>query len=322
LLTGFADAHCSRPVHVIKFSRYIYSSEEVGSFIFFKVEELFYFFFLSITYLMSKFECEYCLKKYTRIHYFKQHYRFCQELHNTKHHRECDAQETNDQPTVKQLYSVIQTLLTKYETLEKEVAYLKEQAKIQNKKVDVPEWLSRNVSIVVEDTNNGPVVRSEHNHLAILTQQIERINTTPDEFQSVCDVLFQASVKAYIEHVITRCFSGDGAKANMDIQCFSNKQIIYIYDASSSSWVELKSQHTTVIIQQLYKHMMIVMKLWKEQHQDTITNNQDMYQNTYIPILNKILTANIAHSSVFSILYNTLKRDASELYYYKKDNRG
>lgn len=268
---------------------------------------------------MSKYECDYCLKKYTRVHYFKQHYRFCQELNNTKYNRDCDAQERNDQPTVKQLYSVIQSLLTKYETLEKEVSYLKEQAKIQNKKVDVLQWLSRNVSVAVEDTNNGQIVHPRQHHLTILAQQLEHINNTPDEFRDVCDVLFQDSVKSYAEYVLKRSFSGPEVDANLDIQCFSNKQNIFIYNVSSSTWMELKPEHTTSIIQQLYKHMMIVMKLWKEQHQDQITNNQDMYQNIYIPTLNKILTANITHSSVFSVLYNTLKRDASVLYYYKKD---
>jgi hypothetical protein len=274
---------------------------------------------------MSKYECEYCLKKYTRIHYFKQHYRFCQELNNTKYHRDCDAQEQNDQPTVKQLYSVIQSLITKYETLEKEVAFLKEQAKIQNKKIDVPQWLSRNVPIALENTDNGTNVLSSHNHLAIITQKLEHINNTPDDFRGVCDVLFHDSVKSYAEYVLRRCFSDNGkdsdVEVNMDIQCFSNKQIMYIYDTSTSSWVELSSEHTTPIIQQLYKHMMIVMKLWKEQNQDQIVNNQDVYQNIYIPTLNKILNANISHSSVFSVLYNTLKRDASVLYYYKKDNK-
>lgn len=274
---------------------------------------------------MSKYECEYCLKKYTRVHYFKQHYRFCQELNNTKYHRECDAQEKSDQPTVKQLYSVIQTLLTKYETLEKEVAYLKEQAKIQNKKIDIPEWLSRNVPITVQENDNGPVVLSRHNHLAILAQKLEQINNTPDDFRGVCDVLFHSSVKSYVEYVLRRSFSdndndnGTESGVNMDIQCFSNKPILYIYDPVSYTWMELKSEHTTPIIQQLYKHMMIVMKLWKEQNQDQIANNQDMYQNIYIPSLNKILNANISHSFVFSVLYNTLKRDASVLYYYKKD---
>lgn len=255
---------------------------------------------------MKKYECEYCLKKYSRVHYFKQHYRFCHELHNTKRLKEIRCQEEYDIPSVKELYSVIQTLLTKYETLEKEVQLLRQQAKIQTKKLDIHHWLSTNV---VVDT----YIKDE------FYDKLDNIHLDTSWYQSLSEGLVSLSNRQYMEKVLTLLIehlenNNKSAKLTLNIQGFSNKKVLYTYNEEYKKWCDLKPDKMEKLQQQLYKHQMLMIQKWKEVNKEKLMNDSDLYQNTYVPMLNKILSSNISLSDLYTLLYDKLHQDASVLH--------
>ena len=88
-------------------------------------------------------KCQFCGKQYKRIGSFKKHLNLCYLLHCSKETIEKDVEENNNEPTVMELYYIVQTLLKKNNKLEERIEYLEGKLNRRKRKIKITSWLGQ-----------------------------------------------------------------------------------------------------------------------------------------------------------------------------------
>jgi hypothetical protein len=93
---------------------------------------------------MNGYKCQYCSKTYREKFNYQRHYLCCEFFHKSSRERNNEIDISNVQlPSHRDMYLLIQDMVLRINKLEKENATYR---KIQNKKINLLEWLNKESS--------------------------------------------------------------------------------------------------------------------------------------------------------------------------------
>ena len=256
------------------------------------------------------YECKVCGKTYTRKIYGEQHYLVCKALSEAPSLgvQECEyeEQESGDTPTMHEMYTLIRILVQKVDRLEKENDKWKQKMRIQNKKIDVLEYLNKHVI---------PFNEKETDVFKWFDKQYD------DMFKKehvTIDSVFQDGIRKTASMMcinICQQFHENGEFNQLPIQCFNHKtDCLYIY--TGGKWIVCTTEYQRTILQRMHKVILSHYFMWVDQNKVKMEKDNNFYQNTYIPYQQKAMILNITETQLMKLIYNQFSQPSSNLIAY------
>lgn len=241
--------------------------------------------------------CLHCGKKYTRKSSYEKHMIVCDIIHKKKREIIIEEEETNDLPSHKQLYQIIQELAFKYDKLNEKMEYMQKWINNKKKKINICEWLKGNI----KPSNNFDFDQLEKN---IIINQTHNSELIENNFMQSITVIFQDYF--------------NGTKNDQPIYCFTEKNnIFYIY--KNDDWREIQKEELIQFLNLIQKKMLNELMNWKNINSDKI-NSSDKWAEVYNKALIKLMVSfrdNNILGRVKTILYNILKKDLKNVTEYE-----
>jgi len=245
-----------------------------------------------------KHTCSFCAKTFSRKKFFNDHILFCEQIHKSQYVQHADEEEAKDKATVKQLYSVIKTLLTRVETLEEKYNDLHKYVENIKKKINIVDWLTENRTPKTEFKSwlSNIVLTRAHMDLVIKHDYLNGVGYVLQQFLPLENV------------------------ATLPICCFQQKkQIFFIYQ--NEKWQQINDDQMLSILQHIDKKLVGLFLLWKEEHKYKIETDHSFYMDVMMHNFNKIIgqkyTRERQISAVKSSIYQYLKCNLKNIIHYE-----
>jgi len=236
--------------------------------------------------------CTFCDKKYTRKTSYNRHVILCEIMHQTKRERLCDSEESDNLPTYKQLYNIVQELGLKYVALENKMEEMQKWVNQKKKKINILDWLNNNETT----TSYSDWISA----IAISSEEIEILQTESliKTFMTVLQNNLNKSVKT---HPITAFLE----KANT----------LYFYH--ENEWKQLESNDLVLLVKKIHSKIFGSLVQWKKDNHEKIKYD-DKWGELYNKTLLKLTSINFTHDSAILCkiktgLYNYLKTELKQI---------
>lgn len=249
---------------------------------------------------VPKYKCKFCNKTYKRKGYFQNHSLICEEIHKSKYLEEKEKELTDDIPTMRNMYYLLQTFIKKNVELEEKVERLTKYIETTKKRINILEWLNENIDLEID-----------------YDDWLKSVIVSQDDLQTV----FQSGIVDGINKILLHNLPCEKESIH-PIKCFQQKpNTFYVYKDASWNVMDTKEINRlfTRIDQKLFKQFI----LWKEENKFKIENDDSFHQNVYLVNMHMILGGNSNCSSTISgeeRNEKNKKRCKSHLYHYLKQN--
>jgi len=203
--------------------------------------------------LAPKYTCKYCYREYRRKTYFDRHILIC-EIIKKKNNKIVD--EEDDIPSNRKLYEIILELAKKNNELEKKVFELTKWIEVKKKKINVIEWLNKN--IIPSLTFNE---LTEKLLLSIDRKQLEKI--------------FDFGHIHGFSRIIYSLFDSE---ETIPLKAFNQKDnCLYVYNLNTETnknvWSILSNEVFNKFISDMSKLIMREFIAWKDENKHRINND-------------------------------------------------
>ena len=230
------------------------------------------------------FNCVICNKEYKSKDSFKKHELFCQTLSRSKKERENELEEMDNLPNLRELFNLTKDLLIKYEKLEKENHNIKQIIYKRQKKINVIEWLNKNVYPLKE-------FKEWYLNLEFVTENLDLIFENGN-IEGTCKIL---------DKIISD-------KNEIPIKCFSEKEnTFYIYEKNEEfvkKWRILTNEELISFLKSINKKISKLFVNWQEKNKEKLEDEK--FAMDYIKKIQKILGKNESFESECNKIKNKL----------------
>jgi len=234
--------------------------------------------------------CPSCFKTLKKKECYEKHIFKCQRLHE------------ENTPAPNQLYEMIKSLTEKYNTVQSELENLKNKMSIQNKKLNILEWLNN------QDTKNNPQLLWSKfiNNMEITLSNLELI-FKKGLIDGVFDILIQ-----YL-HSSDSNDSSESNDSNHVIKCFEQKKnIIYVFE---EEWKIMNNKAFEDIFKIIYQKILTSFEEYRIVNESKM--NDDNFQVDFNNNFMTILCVNIPFESkcvrIKNKLFNELKENFTSI---------
>ena len=242
--------------------------------------------------------CNYCAKQYVRKRSYHEHVVFCKEINKSKYLKHVDKMEEVDEeeiPSNKEMYIVMKKLLYQYQKQEKEIKQLK-------KKLNAKE----NNENIIKRLNN--VVGIKKDEIVWFEDCIENYKIKKEIFDRLFgNKLNVSNVESMIKDILITI-----EKKKLSIQCFEDKvEKLYtlVEKRDTLVWEEVSKDMFDNYVRELQNICLMYLMRWKKENEVQIIEDNQYYQQQYLPVMNRVMNFNIKPRILKSILCNTIKRD-------------
>lgn len=243
--------------------------------------------------IQTEFECGFCNRQYKRKMNYDKHMLLCNIIRKTPSER-LNEQEQDNLPTMRELYTVIQTLVERQEKFEKQIEKMSSWINNNKKKINVLEWLNTNHSDSI-DFNRWL------NELIISEEDME--------------LVFKHGFIEGMKYIIYRiCLNDNTREECLPIKAFEQKEgTLFIY--LNENWEIMSSSMFELFFNTITKGLTKQLKLWQDK------NKHRLYQNgfteTYIENVKKITGGDLSreqqYHKVKQYLYNHIKINIKQI---------
>ena len=242
-----------------------------------------------------EYECGYCNRQYKRKMNYDKHMLLCNIIRKTPSER-LNEQEQDNLPTMRELYTVIQTLLERQEKFEKQIEKMSSWISNNKKKINVLDWLNTNHADCID-----------------FNKWLTELIINEDDMELVFKYGFIEGMK-YIINRICLDEIGNGSGTLLPIKAFDQKEgTIFIY--VNKNWEIIQSSVFELFFNTITKGLTKQLKIWQD------TNKHRLYQNgfteTYIENVKKITGGDLSreqqYNKVKQYLYNHLKINIKQI---------
>ena len=248
----------------------------------------------------KKYCCSYCNRDYKEKFNYDRHIGFCEFSHKSVKERENEIDEFENTPNLKDIFKYVKELSVRVSTLEKENSKLKQLVNIEQRKIEILDWLN---------TQKKPNIT--------FTDWITNI-----PFKEYLQVIFNNDL---ITGII-QCL--DNGSNNITItdydkipfRAFSNKtKYFYIYDKlnnDENEWFALSHNDFHKWINYIAKNFLIEFKTWVQENENEINHNELMkenYFNNFQKVLGNKTTDEIRNHRICLAIYNKIKQNVKNI---------
>lgn len=267
--------------------------------------------------------CNYCGKSFKRKRYFEKHIFICEELRTHVHLKEsqyvleADLQEEEDILSQKDLTTMVQLLMKKCKTLEKELNEIKTHVKRKVKNISILDWLNENVILDID-----------------FMTYISSYEVSREESEYV----FQNDFIPGLIYVLRHVFSLENSETH-PIRCFQQKQgVFYIYDTEKNKDKNKENNNNNnndketkvwkVMDETMFSRILMIFiqkflkwfYVWKDENQEKIDTNDD-YHDLYLLYMRRSMGTTkkdeLIHRLIRSKLYSYLKQNIKNVIEYE-----
>ncbi len=239
-------------------------------------------------------KCQFCGKQYKRIGSFKKHLNLCYLLHSSKETIEKDVEENNNEPTMMELYYIVQTLLKKNNKLEERIEYLEGKINRRKRKIKITSWLGQQQfdtitfadfinkdKLIYKDVLNIFKYGYVDGYTEIIKNRIDAIKKVDDE---------SLPIKAYKE----------------------KKNTIYYKNEETQKWTAMKVEDLHLIIMPIQRCMFVYLnewvdsigddKIYGEEYKTYVANKQSVTGAVDEKAIDK------QRNNIYNQIYNHIKK--------------
>ena len=256
--------------------------------------------------IQTEFECGYCNRQYKRKMNYDKHMLLCNIIRKTPSER-LNEQEQDSLPTMRELYTVIQTLVERQEKFEKQIEKMSSWINNNKKKINVLEWLNTNHSNCIDFNKwlNELIISEEDMELVFKYGFIEGMKYI---INRIC-LFLNDNING-----IDRNDGNDSLSLSLPIKAFEQKEgTLFIY--LNENWEIMSSSMFELFFNTIIKGLTKQLKLWQDK------NKHRLYQNgfteTYIENVKKITGGDLSreqqYHKVKQYLYNHIKINIKQI---------
>lgn len=245
-----------------------------------------------------KHTCTFCGNTFSRKKFFNDHILFCEQIHKSQYVQNAEEEEAKDKATIKQLYSVIKTLLSRVETLEDKYKNLHKYVENVKKKINIIDWLTENRTPNIEFHNwiSSIILTKEHMNIVIKHDYLNGVGYILQQFLP-------------LEHV-----------DKLPICCFQQKKhVFFVYQ--NKKWEQINDEQMLLILQHIDRNLVRLFQVWREEHQYKIETDHSFYMNVMMNNFNKIIgqkyTRERQISAIKTSIYQYLKYNLKNIIQYE-----
>ena len=235
--------------------------------------------------------CGFCCKKYTRKMSYDKHIIMCELLHKSKRQLTAEAEEHEELPSQRKMFSIIQEMALKISQLENKLEEVQKWADTNKRKFKVIPWLN---------ANRCP----EHN----FGQMLDNLPVREDHIQTIIDHNFYEGLSSIFQEWFTERKPMIG---------FSQKQgLLYVYQNENDKWTELSHEATIIFFNYVHRKMFNVFNDWRIKHKDFIYYNDawgDKSSKTMIKFTGVCFKDQGTLTRCRNIVYNAVKLDLKKM---------
>jgi hypothetical protein len=223
--------------------------------------------------------CPCCFQVFKKKGCYEKHILYCQQSFANNN---TDCRE----PSTRQLYEMINTLMEKYNTVQNELESLKRHINVKNKRLDVLNWL-----------NEQPVP------ITTWSRCMDNFTISLDDMDYIFKNGFIDGLIAIINNYLYR------EENRKLLKCFDQKKnILYVFD---EQWKELKMDEFKVIFNDIYKKTLSAFDEYKNvnQHRMTDEDFQTEYSNNFMKLLCVNLTNDTKCTRIKNKIYAEFKEN-------------
>jgi len=248
--------------------------------------------------IQTEYECGYCNKQYKRKMNYDKHMLLCNIIRKTPSEK-LNEREQDDLPTIRELYTVIQSLLEKQEKFEKQIEKMSSWINNNRKKINVLDWLNTNHTDCIDYNEwlNGLIISENDMELIFNHGFIEGMKYI---INKICS---NDNCNTHIEH-----------KNGLPIKAFEQKEgTLFIY--TNENWEIMSSSLFELLFNTITKGLTKQLKFWQDK------NKHRLYQNgfteIYIENVKKITGGDLSRDQQYhrvkQYLYNHLKVNIKQI---------
>jgi hypothetical protein len=244
------------------------------------------------------YQCEFCEHIYRQKFNYDRHVVCCEFLHKSQKERDYETDMEQDKiPSQREMYQIMQTMSLKIQKLEAEVKKMKQ---IQNKKMDLVEWLN----------NQGKQPDQVFYHW-LRTKVYSKI-------KDVLEVVYTTDLLKGCKDLFKLIIS-ESKQEELPIRAFENKEnCIYIYVEKSDTlrkechWIKISNTEFDKILGKIDEQFILNFRVhWYEPNKDKMDKEvyKDMYVRNYAKVLGTERMSDTArHNQIRQYLYDILKQ--------------
>jgi hypothetical protein len=246
--------------------------------------------------IQTEYECGYCNRQYKRKMNYDKHMLLCNIIRKTPSER-LNEQEQDHLPTMRELYTVIQTLVERQEKFEKQIEKMSSWINNNRKKINVLDWLNTN-----------------HTNSIDFNKWLNELNISEEDMELVFKHGFIEGMKYIINHICLNDTNDNAREEWLPIKAFEQKEgTLFIY--INENWEIMSSSMFELFFNTITKGLTTQLKLWQDK------NKYRLYQNgfteTYIENVKKITGGDLSreqqYHKVKQYLYNHIKVNIKQI---------
>lgn len=243
--------------------------------------------------IQSEYECGFCNRQYKRKMNYDKHMLLCNIIRKTPAER-LNEKEQDNLPTMRELYTVIQTLVERQEKFEKQIEKMSSWINNNRKKINVLDWLNAN-----------------HNGSIDFNVWLSELIISEDDMELVFKHGFIEGMKYIINRL---CLNDNTREECLPIKAFEQKEgTLFIY--INENWEIMSSCMFELFFNTITKGLTKQLKLWQDK------NKHRLYQNgfteIYIENVKKITGGDLSREQQYhkikQHLYNHIKVNIKQI---------
>lgn len=247
--------------------------------------------------IQGEYECCFCNRQYKRKMNYDKHMLLCNIIRKTPSER-LNEQEQDNLPTMRELYTVIQTLLERQEKFEKQIERMSSWINNNRKKINVLDWLNTN-----------------HTDCIDFNKWLDNLIISEDDMELVFKYGFIEGMKYIINRI---CLNGTNVdhimKECFPIKAFEQKEgTLFIY--INENWEIMSSGVFELFFNTITKGLTKQLKLWQDKNKHRLFQNG--FTETYIENVKKITGGDLSrdqqYHKVKQYVYNHIKVNIKQI---------
>lgn len=256
----------------------------------------------------NQHSCNYCDKKYTRKSSYIKHTILCEVLHQTKREKQCEQEETTDIPSTRQIYTILQELAMKYQTMEQKMNDMQKWVETKKRKFNVIQWLHTNIQ---------PTTTIE--------LWIQSLQATEEHIEILIEHDMTQTISAILKKQLQTSSSSSCPSSSFPIYCLTQKSNLFYCYAPATNQVETNETNKTnewrhfttdefiIMLKRIHGKLLKALCEWHDKNSNKIKQSDKM-QILYNQTMIKLMSANFTQDSqilskIKTELYHHLKKD-------------
>lgn len=241
--------------------------------------------------IKAQYHCDYCNRMYINKISFDKHVLLCDILSSSSNERK--REDSENVPSVRELYGIIKTLVVKCDSLETKIEKMQSWVNNNKKKLNVIDWLNTNNSLSVNfnDWVNSLIINSS-------------------DMELIFKYNFCEGMRFVIQRIITQ---GDD---NIPLKAFEQRDnILFIY---TTEWIIMASDQFELLFKKITKGLIMQFKIWQDQHKHRLCDSDftDVYTENAKKIFGGDLSIEQQYTKIKRMLYNHIKINIKNMIQY------